>query len=258
MLSTTTVRLASATTEAEKKRQRIVLLGGGAVIAGLLAYLLWPEADRAALAVEVVTTTPRAAPPPPIPAVQTPAPAAMGAPLPNYQLFGIGGGGPEGRAAIIGLPGGGQRVVPEGRALGSGVVMKEVGADYAVLSTPNGEMRLEFRKTAQPIAAQPAGTSQPVAATATSRQQALTHYRLGMEPRKTDRGIAGYRIQSANLPMLSNAGLRSGDILLSVNGEVLDSEERFFALAEKLAEGSVATLTYERDGKMSSAQVRTR
>ncbi|WP_106639822.1 PDZ domain-containing protein [Allosphingosinicella vermicomposti] len=261
MLSTTNVRIAPATTEAERKRQRIVLMGGGAVIAALLAYLFWPvENTSSAVDVEVVAPPAQAVPVPPPPI----APPVAAAPLPDYQLFGIGGGGEKGRAAIIGLPGGGQRVVPAGRAIGPGVTMKEVGADYAILATPGGEKRLEFRKAGQTITPSqsipPAtgGFNAPALATPAARQQATTHYRLGMEPRTQGANITGYRIKGANLPLLSAAGLQAGDTLLSVNGEALDSEERFFALAETLSSTPTARITYERNGKTLTAEVKQR
>ncbi|QPQ55311.1 hypothetical protein IC614_01460 [Allosphingosinicella flava] len=267
MLSITNVRLAAASTPAEKRRQAAVLAGGGAVIAGLLAYLFWPDAEEAAVpAVEITAQAPITPPAPPQLAVAPPVPTAVPpADLSQYILFGVGGGGAKGRAAVIGLPGGGQRLLTAGRTLAPGITVKAVGADHAILATPTGDMRLDFNKPAQPVTqsqAAPAGTastSAPVTVMPVARQEATTRYRLGLEPRKVGPNIVGYRVKSAAaLPMLGTAGLQQGDILLSVNGEMLDSEERLHALAEQLTSAPMARLVFERDGQRASRDIRIR
>ena len=269
MRSITNVKISSAVTNAEKRRQRIVLGGGGVAIAVLSAMLFWPQDEAAApaSAVELAATPPA---PVAMPAAQAvtiapPAPAQPPANLGQYVLYGIGGGGEEGRAAVIGLPNGSQRVLPAGRTLTPGVSVKEVGTDFAILSTANGDMRLEFRKAAVAVAG--GGTATPNAygtpeanqVSMQSRDQDTLRYRLAMEPRRHGASISGYRIRSAaSLPALSAAGLQAGDVLISVNGETLDSEERFHALAETLRTEAVARIAYDRAGRRIETELKIR
>lgn len=242
-------------------RQRIILLGGCPIIMGLAAYLLWPDRTQA-VAIGAVPTSPLRKPPA-LPASFVPPPAApprstSSPDLSRYVLVGIGGGGEKGRAAIIALPNGGQRVLPAGRVVAPGVTVKEVGMKHAILATAGGDVRLVFGKAAEmaPTAA-PAAPAPDVAFSSmgsppspVARREMVTRYRLGMEATKLGQNITGYRVKSSSpLPLLSAAGLEQGDVLISVNGELLDSEERLHALPDLLASEPATELVLERNGR---------
>jgi type II secretion system protein C len=264
------IRTANLSAE-DRKRQRLVMGGGSLVIAALAGSLLLGDGDGPVEpSVELQQQPAQTANPPPPPVIAPPAPAPPVVPAPAaaaYQLVGIGGGGEKGRAAILAMPSGGQRVVPVGRAVAPGVTMKEVGLTYAILSSPSGDIRLEFRKAAAPVtsaSSAAAGASRTntiapaIAAVNAQHQQNNMHYRLGMEPRKVGPNILGYRIkQQGHLPVLTQAGLRPGDILISVNNEMIDDEERLSELSEKLANEPVARIEIERNGRRQKIEIKS-
>jgi type II secretory pathway component PulC len=223
----------------------------------LLLFIAWSVSRRTAPAVpDVAVSTPAptvvaASPPSPV----APAGALSAAPPTNIMLFGVSGGGPAGRAAILGGANGGQRVVAVGRDY-LGMTVKEVGLDYAVLSGPGGDVRLELdRFGVSPVAAAslPSAASAAQASSVDQQREGLA-YRTGLQQVASGGRTKGFAIKpGANLPHLARAGLRPGDIITGVNGARFD-EERMLELPWQIANSSRVELQFTRGGKqMKSA-----
>lgn len=73
--------------------------------------------------------------------------------------------------------------------------------------------------------------------------------------------IKGFRVKpGASLPFLSAAGLRPGDVIISLNNEPIRSTERLMELpaeieAIKIAKIAPPEIQYLRNGKIMSARV---
>jgi general secretion pathway protein C len=252
-------------------RERRLLAGGAPLAALLLALLLRP--DETETGVEL--STPPAGSVGAVQATsasfdlrQADASAQVAAPTPiaspNMVLTGVFGGGPRGGAAIIQIDGAAQRVVPIGREVAAGLKVSGLGVSHAILTSEAGEVRLELGKpsggTAGLTAAAPAGAPIAAAGTASSANRAgdgqreALQYRLGLEPRRSNGRIGGFAIkEGAAVPALQQAGLRPGDILVAVNGQAFQSEEKVLELSQEIAGSYVAEFEFLRKGKRMKA-----
>lgn len=240
----------------ERQRQWLVIGGGGAAILGLSAYIASSVAGSVDEAPPTVDPSPLSMPVPV--AVQPVLPAA--APLPAQPslegliLYGVSGGGPAGAAAIIGTPTGRQRAIAVGRDYAPGLKVTEVGTAHAILSGPNGATRLDLNRFGEAGPPQPralAGPA-PAASPATGPTGSLEtlKLRLGLAPRKAGGRITGYTLRpGADLPVLRRAGLRPGDVLVALNGQAIESEEKIMELPGEIAGSFTAVFEYERGGR---------
>lgn len=224
------------------RRDRRALAWGGAAIAVLILYLATRGGgDSAPSSVELVQPDARTVTAPPPPPVVATAPAmvvAATADLSQLRLFGVLGSG-----AVIGMADGTQRFVPLGRDVLPGVSLRRVELHHAVLATASGEARLGFDGVAQ---AQPAAAPAPVE---TARRDDTLRYRLGLAPRQVNGRISGYAVRpGASLPALEQAGIRPGDLILSVNGSELDAE-RLEELSWQIANSTRIEFEVERGGR---------
>lgn len=148
-------------------RERRVIIFAAPLALVLLLVIAWSVTSRPtppAASVSVSAPVPVSAPAV-VPALTViPPPLVTAAPPGGVMLFGVSGGGPAGRAAILGSPTGGQRVVAVGRDYRPGMSVKEVGLDYAVLSGPGGDVRLELDRSGAPPVAE-AGPAAPATPT---------------------------------------------------------------------------------------------
>ena len=72
----------------------------------------------------------------------------------------------------------------------------------------------------------------------------------GLQPRQRDGQVAGYTLgAAASMPLLRQAGLQPGDVLLGVDGMALDAG-RLQALVQGGDAPRQATLSFERDGQV--------
>jgi type II secretory pathway component PulC len=243
------------------RRERVFLGAGAAVLLGFLLYLMLrngtsdepveltapPPPPPAPVAAPVTY-----APPPPPPATMQPAASAGG-----LMLIGIFGGGPGGGAAVIAMPDGVQRTVPVGREFQPGLTLKAVGIDHVILGSPSGDQKLEFGKagtSAVPSAPTPAYAAPPPAGSAPPasdviRRAEATAFRLGMQPVKSGGQVTGHQIKpGVKLPHLDRAGLVAGDVILGVNGSVLN-EEQLAELSWTIANSSSTEFEVLRDGR---------
>lgn len=230
-------------------RRRLWLGGGlfGSIAALALALTSADESRVAAVApalAQVPLATPRVSP-----AVPTPAPAPD---LGGLRLHGLTATG-----AII-ASNGGQRLVRLGREVIPGVTLKEVRQHHAVLSTSAGLFELAFlgsARSAAPIEAAAVATP-TTAAPAPARRTEVLQYRFGLAPRRTDGRITGFEVRTgAEMPLLQRAGLKPGDILIGVNGQTFDSEEKVMELAGEIAGSYTAEFEFLRNGRRMKASL---
>jgi general secretion pathway protein C len=185
--------------------------------------------------VPVATAPPVAAAPaaPPVPAAD----------LSQLKLYGLLASG-----AVIGYANGGQRLVIVGREALPGLILARVEQFHAVFQTPGGEVRLGFDgvAAAQPGAAAPAA---PIPAGEAGQREETLRYRLGLAPRMANGRVSGYTVRpNVEMPALARAGIRTGDVIVSVNGSNLD-EERLQELAWNIANSGQTRFEVERDGR---------
>lgn len=226
---------------ATDRRDRRLMLGAGLLLIPFLLFVLLrgraPEPATidplppapVALAAQPVVPPPAAPPAVPVPDAS------------NLRLYGLLATG-----AIIGGADGDQRLVRIGRDVLPGLTLRRIEQQHAVLAAVGGEIRLGFDGAAQPAPAVAARPAQ--AADSTLREEGL-RYRLGLEPNRVGARIAGFRVRTgASLPALEQAGIRPGDLILSVNGSALD-EERMLELPWQIANSARTEFEVERDGR---------
>lgn len=183
---------------------------------------------------------------------------AAGATEGGLVLFGVradrGGGG----SAIIGQAGGAQTAVSVGEALPSGLTLKGVGPDHAILS--NGA-RLELARAAAGGAPTPpptylaAPTTAPTAAPVVSPKQFMAE--AGLRPRTEDGRITGYAVTPrGGGETLRRAGLMAGDVITGINGAALTAE-KLGELESELATNANVQITIERDGAPRTLTLQT-
>jgi general secretion pathway protein C len=252
---------------AARPRKRLYLGVGAAAALAMMVFLSGGGNDAEDMApVELGKPGPTAVasfPPPhvtPPPPVSSNAPAVPAAPAAATAIVLRG---VLARSAILAMPDGSQRTVPVGREFQPGLVLKSVAFDHVVLASPGGDLRLDLNRFA---GAAPAAGATPVAARAqqavvgtdpAAHRQATTAFRLGMAARKAGGNVTGYVVKpGARLPILGQAGLQPGDVLLAINGQALDGEERLFGMSEELASVETSEIEFERGGKRMKAKIR--
>jgi general secretion pathway protein C len=157
----------------------------------------------------------------------------------QLKLYGLLASG-----AVIGYANGGQRLVPVGREALPGLTLVRVEQNHAVFQSAGGEVRLGFDGIA---AGAPGMAAPPVPAAPGGREEAL-RYRLGLAPRVVGNQITGYTVRSnVELPALARAGIRPGDVIVSINGREMN-EQLLQDLARIVASPAGARFEVERGG----------
>jgi len=173
-------------------------------------------------------------------AFAAPAPAAM---LQGLKLRGIiaRGSGTAG-AAILETPDGRQRLVRIGQAPAPGLRLVAVGAASVTLATTDQQLQLDFND------ARPAAIAAPPPAD--DRTRKIMAWKLALEPRRQEGRINGFTVLPGPLPpALQRAGLRAGDVLISVNQAELNNLERVSDLADEVGGSYTAEFVIERGGQ---------
>jgi general secretion pathway protein C len=194
---------------------------------------------------------------------------ASGAEASQMRLFGVRSDGVGGGSAIIGLPDGRQVSVGVGEEVEPGLTLKAVGPDFVTLARGQSLSRLEFAEAPvgaaapPPPPATPQVVAPPAAAPASSQGAVVDPQRLmaqaSLRPRIQGLGVNGFTVSSAgNASELRSAGLRAGDVILSVNGVALNSPQAIGALRGQLASAPSAEIQYERAGETRTTTIRTR
>jgi len=189
----------------------------------------------------------------------------------QMRLFGLRSDGAGGGSAIIGLADGRQVSVAVGEAVEPGLTLQAVGPDYATVSRGGSLSRLIFADApvgAAPPPPPPAGpqtvTPEPASAVAAPAASspvvdpARLMAQASLRPRMQGLGINGFTVSATgDGAALKAAGLRSGDVILAVNGQSLDSLDRITALRGQLADSASAEIRFERGGAVQTTTIRT-
>lgn len=159
---------------------------------------------------------------------------------------------PGAAAAIIAEADGRQRLVRMGALVAPGVRLAEVTPRSVVLDT--GGVRQDLLLDL--------GVAAPEAAGDAVRGRAAllgsaNDWRLAVRAVREDGRISGWEVRdSAVVPLLGEAGLRPGDVLLAVNDIELFSEEKLMDVPAELAGAAEARLDFRRGDTREQVQVR--
>ena len=187
----------------------------------------------------------------------------------QMRLFGVRADDAGGGSAIIGLADGRQLSVGVGEEVEPGLVLKSVDADHVVLARGASLSRLMFTELPMGAATPPAPpaeeqvvTPQGTTAQGGASDQVVDPARLmaqaGLRPRMQGLGVNGFTVSgTGDGTALAAAGLRSGDVILSVNGQALDNPARIAGLRDQLSNGASAEIRFERNGVEQTTTIRT-
>ncbi len=190
-----------------------------------------------------------------------PQPAAAPIASGEYKLFGTrapGGGVPA--SAIIAGADGQQVGALVGEEVAPGVRLVEVGFDYAVLDRSGQKLRVSMDEEPATGTAAPTGPAVPGAAPtspaappppppsapgAVSPQQLRQN--VAFAPRTSGGRVTGLLVSSlGDERVMQAAGLRSGDVIVAVNGRRISSAADAAAIQAQAAPGARLSLTIER------------
>ena len=198
----------------------------------------------------------------------------------QMRLFGVRADGSGGGSAIIGLADGRQVSVGVGEEIEPGLILRSVAGDHVVMARGESLSRLMFTElpmgaatpppppaeqqvvTPQGSAPAEAGTAMAPASATVPSGPSVDPERLmaqaGLRPRMQGLGINGFTVSGAgDGTALAAAGLRSGDVILAVNGQALDSPARIADLRGQLSNSTSAEIRFERHGVEQTTTIRT-
>jgi general secretion pathway protein C len=186
-------------------------------------------------------------------------PASGGA----YQLYGVRVAGGGRGSAIIAGPDGRQVSVGVGEEIAQGVTLVSVSGDHAVIRRGGSEERLIFapmQSSGAPppplvSAALPPPAVSPVADGSAIDRSGVVNA-IGLQPRRVDGRVNGFvLIPRGDASGLAAAGLRPGDVVLTVNGQEITAENQP-ELLQDLRRAPQAVIGFERDGAPMSVTLR--
>lgn len=182
----------------------------------------------------------------------------------GFQLFGVRATGRGTGSAIIAGPDGRQVSVATGETIAPGVTLVSVAGDHAVIRRGGQDERIVFA----PIVAAPGLSSPPLPITssgqaspaagggAPSVDRSGVVNAIGLQPRRVDGRVNGFvLIPRGNASGLAAAGLRPGDVILTVNGLEVTVENQP-ELLQDLRLAPQAVIGFERDGQPMSVTLR--
>ena len=192
----------------------------------------------------------------------------------QLRLFGVRAGTAGGGSAILGLADGRQLSVGVGEEIEPGLVLRSVAEDHVTVARGASVARVDFGEVPEGAAAPPPPPSQPqvvapptpAAAAGPAAQAAqapvVDPQRLigqaSLRPRMKGMSISGFTVSAAgDGAALRAAGLRSGDVILAVNGVELNGMGALSSLKAELADASSVEIRFERDGRVQTTTIRT-
>lgn len=198
----------------------------------------------------------------------------------QMRLYGVRADGAGGGSAIIGLADGRQVSVGVGEEVETGLILRSVAPDHVVMARGESLTRLMFTELPMGAAAPPPPPSEqqvvtpqgaatanegtavaPASATVPSGSSvdpARLMAQAGLRPRMQGLGINGFTVSgTGDGTALAAAGLRSGDVILAVNGQALDSPARIAGLRGQLSNSTSAEIRFERNGMEQTTTIRT-
>lgn len=192
----------------------------------------------------------------------------------QMRLFGVRADGAGGGSAIIGLADGRQVSVGVGEEIEPGLILRSVAGDHVVMARGESLSRLMFtelpmgaatpppppaeQQVVTPQGAAPAEASQAAAPSGPSVDPARLMAQAALRPRMQGLGINGFTVSgTGDGSALAAAGLRSGDVILAVNGQALDSPARIAGLRGQLSNSTSAEIRFERNGVEQTTTIRT-
>ena len=183
-------------------------------------------------------------------------PAVLDLSAEGWLLFGTRTGASG--TAILQGPDGTQAAYGIGDTVGPDLVLASVGRDHVLLSRSGRSIRLEFSDISIPAPPPPPDS----VVTGLSGDAAAAAAEMGLSAPQADPFVAGLRPLSQNgqvegyvwrrgaqIPALSAAGLREGDIITAVNGEAFTREERLWELGQTVGGSAPVALTVRRGGQ---------
>ncbi|MGV9010482.1 type II secretion system protein N [Brevundimonas sp.] len=196
----------------------------------------------------------------------------------QMRLFGVRADGSGGGSAIIALADGRQVSVGVGEEIEPGLILRSVAGDHVVMARGESLSRLMFtelpmgaatpppppaeQQVVTPQGSAPSEVGQGAAAATAPSDPSVDPVRLmaqaGLRPRMQGLGINGFTVSGAgDGAALAAAGLRSGDVILAVNGQALDSPARIASLRGQLSNSTSAEIRFERNGVEQTTTIRT-
>lgn len=184
------------------------------------------------------------------------APALLDLTAEGWLLFGTRTGASG--TAILQGPDGTQAAYGIGDTVGPDLVLTSVGRDHVLLARSGRSIRLEFADISIPAPPPPPGSAvvglYGDAATAAAEMGLVAPeadpFVAGLRPLSSGGRVEGYVWRrGAQIPALSAAGLREGDVITAVDGEPFTRDERLWELGQAVGGGASVTLTVRRGGQ---------
>lgn len=190
----------------------------------------------------------------------------------QLRLFGVRAGAGGGGSAILGLPDGTQLSVGVGEEIQPGLILRAVAGDHVTVVRGTSVSRIDFGEvpvgaasvpppptTPQVVAPPRPAPTAPAATGAAVVDPERLMAEAGLRPRMQGLSVNGLTVTArGDSPQLAAAGLRAGDVILSVNGIALDGPSALNRLRTDLARAPEAVIRFERDGTPQTTTVRTR
>lgn len=172
----------------------------------------------------------------------------------QMRLYGVRSDGAGGGSAIIGLADGRQVSVAVGETVDTGLALQSVAADHVMLARGGSVTRLVFSDVPVGAAAPPPPPATPQTVTpqpapAPAPDAPALAAAAGLRPRMKGLRVDGFTLTGPADGALAGAGLRTGDVVVAVDGQRLDNPARIAGLRDRLSGQSSVELRIERDGR---------
>lgn len=189
-------------------------------------------------------------------------PAVLDLSAEGWLLFGTRTGASG--TAILQGPDGAQAAYGIGDTVGPDLTLASVGRDHVLLTRSGRAIRLEFGDMSIPAPPPPPGGVtlglSGDAATAAAEMGLVAPgadpFVAGLRPLSRDGQVEGYVWRrGAQIPALSAAGLREGDVITAVDGEPFTRDERLWELGQAVGGSVPVTLTVRRGGQTMNVTI---